>query len=99
MRSSHNIYDPTRRWISITKWQSRLRVRETESGARRKGDCLSNLQLGIESMQELITLQSRNQQPDTLRYVVGVFYLANKLRNKIIFKNNNPATLRVIQRV
>ena len=43
---------------------------------------LSNLQLGIESMQELITLQSRNQQPDTLRYVVGVFYLANKLRNK-----------------
>lgn len=43
---------------------------------------LSNLQLGIESMQELITLQSRNQQPDTLRYVVGVVYLANKLRNK-----------------
>ncbi len=43
---------------------------------------LSNLQLGIESMQELITLQSRNHQPDTLRYVVGVIYLANKLRGK-----------------
>ncbi len=41
---------------------------------------LSNLQLGIESMQELITLQSRTQKSDTLRYVVGVIYLANKLR-------------------
>ena len=41
---------------------------------------LANLQLGFESMQELITLQSRNQQPDTLRYVVGVVYLGNKLR-------------------
>ena len=41
---------------------------------------LSNLQLGMESMQELITLQSRSQHSDTLRYVVGVIYLANKLR-------------------
>ncbi|WP_461480827.1 high frequency lysogenization protein HflD [Porticoccus sp.] len=41
---------------------------------------LSNLQLGIESMQELITLRSQTQKSDTLRYVVGVIYLANKLR-------------------
>lgn len=43
---------------------------------------IANLQLGLESMQELITLQSRSHQPDTLRYVVGVIYLANKLRGK-----------------
>ncbi|MEZ5529109.1 MAG: high frequency lysogenization protein HflD [Porticoccaceae bacterium] len=48
---------------------------------------LSNLQLGIESMQELITLQSRSHQPDTLRYVVGVVYLANKLRSNKAMMN------------
>lgn len=41
---------------------------------------LDNLQLGIESMQELITLNSQAKRSDTLRYVVGVVYLAKKLR-------------------
>ncbi|PCJ90896.1 MAG: lysogenization regulator HflD [Porticoccaceae bacterium] len=41
---------------------------------------LDNLQLGIESMQELITLNSQAKGSDTLRYVVGVIYLAKKLR-------------------
>ena len=41
---------------------------------------MQHLQLGIESMQELITLQSRGKQSDTLRYVVGVVHLSKKLR-------------------
>ena len=41
---------------------------------------LDNLQFGIESMQELITLNSQAKGSDTLRYVVGVIYLAKKLR-------------------
>ncbi|MEH6617111.1 MAG: high frequency lysogenization protein HflD [Porticoccus sp.] len=41
---------------------------------------VQHLQLGIESMQELITLQSRGKQSDTLRYVVGVVHLSKKLR-------------------
>jgi high frequency lysogenization protein len=41
---------------------------------------LDNLQLGIESMQELITLNSQAKRSDTLRYVVGVIHLAKKLR-------------------
>ena len=42
---------------------------------------VSNLQLGVETMQELITLNSRAKQSDTLRYIVGVIYLSKKLRN------------------
>ena len=42
---------------------------------------LSNLKLGLESMQELITLNSRAKQSDTLKYLVGVIYLAKKLRH------------------
>ena len=41
---------------------------------------VEHLQLGIESMQELITLQSRGKPSDTLRYVVGVVHLSKKLR-------------------
>jgi high frequency lysogenization protein len=41
---------------------------------------MQHLQLGIESMQELITLQSRGKQSDTLRYVIGVVHLSKKLR-------------------
>jgi high frequency lysogenization protein len=41
---------------------------------------MQHLQLGVESMQELITLQSRGKQSDTLRYVVGVVHLSKKLR-------------------
>ena len=41
---------------------------------------INDLQLGIESMQELITLSSQSKQSDTLRYVVGVIYLSKKLR-------------------
>ena len=44
-------------------------------------EAVSNLQLGIETMQELITLNSRAKQSDTLRYIVGVIYLSKKLRN------------------
>lgn len=44
---------------------------------------LDNLQLGFESMQELITLQSKAQNSDTIRYVIGVSHLSKKLiRNK-----------------
>jgi high frequency lysogenization protein len=44
---------------------------------------INELQLGIETMQELITLNSRAKQSDTLRYVVGVLHLSKKLlRNK-----------------
>jgi len=42
---------------------------------------VDQLHLGIESMQELLTLQSGAKQSDTLRYVVGVVHLAKKLRN------------------
>lgn len=41
---------------------------------------INDLQLGVETMQELITLNSGSKQSDTLRYVVGVIYLAKKLR-------------------
>lgn len=41
---------------------------------------VSQLQLGIETMRELITLNSRAKQSDTLRYVIGVIYLSKKLR-------------------
>ena len=41
---------------------------------------IDKLQLGIDSMQELLALQSGAKQSDTLRYVVGVVYLARKLR-------------------
>lgn len=41
---------------------------------------INQLQLGIETMQELITLNSRAKGSDTLRYIVGVVYLSKKLR-------------------
>lgn len=40
----------------------------------------SQLQLGVETMQELITLSSRAKKSDTLRYMVGIVYLSKKLR-------------------
>lgn len=41
---------------------------------------ISHLQLGVETMQELITLSSQAKKSDTLRYLVGIVYLSKKLR-------------------
>lgn len=49
---------------------------------------IGQLKLGSESMQELLTLQQQGKQSDTLRYVVGVVYLAKKLRQNKTMLNN-----------
>ncbi|WP_339642619.1 high frequency lysogenization protein HflD [uncultured Porticoccus sp.] len=42
---------------------------------------VENLQLGMETLQELLTLQTTAKQSDTLRYAVGVIHLSRKLLN------------------
>ena len=42
---------------------------------------VDNLQLGMETLQELLTLQTTAKQSDTLRYAVGVIHLSRKLLN------------------